>query len=73
MASTNEIPNWTRRRRSSTQLTYLEALRPEIAVMDAAAIALSRENSIPIVVFDLLTPGNIKRVILGEPIGSVIC
>ncbi len=54
------------------KLTYLEALRPEIAVMDAAAIALSRENNIPIVVFDLLTPGNIKRVVLGEPIGSVI-
>jgi uridylate kinase len=58
--------------RKLDRLSYLEALRPEIQVMDAAAISVSMENRIPIIVFDLLTPGNIKRVILGEPIGSVI-
>ncbi len=59
--------------RKLDRLTYREALRPEIQVMDAAAISLSMENQIPIVVFDLLLSGNIVRVILGEPIGSVIC
>jgi len=54
------------------RLTYLEALAPEIEVMDAAAISLSMENRIPIVVFDLLTAGNIKRVLLGDPVGSII-
>jgi uridylate kinase len=54
------------------RLTYLEALRPEIQVRDATAISLSMDTKIPVIVFDLLTPGNIKRVRLGEQIGSVI-
>jgi uridylate kinase len=40
--------------------------------MDAAAISLCRDNDIPIVVFELLKAGNIKRVMSGTPIGSVI-
>ena len=58
--------------RKLDRVSYLEALRPEIQVMDAAAISLSMENKIPILVFDLLIPGNIERVLRGEPIGSVI-
>jgi len=54
------------------KLTYREALRPEIAVMDATAISLSMDTKIPVIVFDLLTPGNIKRVLLGATIGSII-
>ena len=54
------------------RLTYREALRPEIAVLDATAVSLSMDTKIPVIVFDLLTPGNIKRVLLGEPIGSII-
>ena len=54
------------------QLTYLDALRLGLKVMDATAISLSMDTKIPVIVFDLGTPGNIKRVLLGEAIGSVI-
>jgi uridylate kinase len=40
--------------------------------MDAAAISLCKENKLPIVVFDIRREGNIRRVIAGEPIGSVV-
>lgn len=54
------------------RLTYLDALRLELKVMDATAISLSMDTKIPVIVFDLHTPGNIKRVLLGEEIGSTI-
>jgi len=53
-------------------LSYLDALRAGIKVMDATAISLSMDTKIPVIVFDLHTPGNIKRVLLGQPIGSTI-
>jgi uridylate kinase len=40
--------------------------------MDAAAISLCRENNLPIMVFNLRQKGNIRRVVMGEPIGSVV-
>jgi uridylate kinase len=40
--------------------------------MDATAISLCMDNRLPIVVFSLRTPGNIKRAIIGEPIGSLV-
>jgi len=54
------------------QLSYLDALRAGIKVVDATAISLSMDTKIPLIVFNLLTPGNIKRVLLGEEIGSII-
>jgi uridylate kinase len=54
------------------RLSYLDALRAGIRVMDATAISLSMDTKIPVVVFDLRKPGNIKRVLLGEQIGSTI-
>jgi uridylate kinase len=51
-------------------LTYLEVLNRGLGVMDATAISLCMDNSLPIIVFDLNTPGNIKRVLCGEPIGT---
>jgi uridylate kinase len=54
------------------QLTYLDALKAGLKVMDATAISLSMDTQIPMIVFDLITPGNIKRVLLGEVIGSTI-
>jgi uridylate kinase len=43
-----------------------------LRVMDATAISLCMDNRLPIVVFDLKTQGNIRRVVTGEPIGSVV-
>ncbi len=54
------------------KLSYDEAIHRNLQVMDATAISLSMDTKIPVVVFDLLTPGNIKRVVLGETVGSVI-
>lgn len=53
-------------------LTYLEVLRKGLQVMDATAISLCMDNKLPIIVFDLTTPGNIKKVISGEPIGTIV-
>jgi uridylate kinase len=53
-------------------LNYEEVFRRKLAVMDLTAFSLSMENNIPIVVFDIAKPGNIKRVVLGEPIGTIV-
>ena len=52
------------------EVTYLSALEKGLKVMDATAISLCMDNSMPIVVFNLRTPGNIKRIVMGETIGS---
>ncbi len=53
-------------------LSYQDVLTHDLRVMDSTAIALCKENQLPIVVFDLTTPGNIYRVVQGEPIGTWI-
>ncbi len=53
-------------------LTFQEVLSSELGVMDSTAIALCKDNKIPIVVFDLFEPGNIGKAVAGEPIGSRI-
>ena len=52
--------------------TYLEVLSRRLQVMDPTAISLCMENALPIIVFDLTLPGNIKRIVLGEPVGSIV-
>ena len=54
------------------RISYLQVLEQGLKVMDATAISLCMDNKLPIVVFNLLTPGNIKRAIIGEPIGSLV-
>lgn len=54
------------------RVTYTEVLNKDLKVMDATAISLCRENKLPIVVFDSLTEGNIKKVIMGENIGTLV-
>jgi uridylate kinase len=53
-------------------LTFQDVLTGELGVMDSTAIALCKDNNIPIVVFDLFGPGNIARAVAGEPIGTRI-
>ena len=52
--------------------TYQRVLSDRLQVMDAAAIDLARGSAIPIYIFSLREPGNIKRALLGEPIGSIV-
>lgn len=58
--------------RRYTRLAYNDLLRDQLKVLDAAAVSLCMENGLPIVVFDLNTPDNIRRVALGEPVGTRI-
>jgi uridylate kinase len=53
-------------------VTYLEVLAKGLAVMDATSIAMCRDNKLPIIVFNLNTTGNIMRMSMGEPVGTVI-
>ena len=53
-------------------LTYLDVLKRGLQVMDATATSLCMDNNLPIVVFDLTSTGNIKKVVLGEPIGTIV-
>jgi uridylate kinase len=54
------------------QISYQKVLEQGLKVMDSTAISLCMDNRLPIVVFNLRTPGNIKRAITGEPIGSLV-
>ena len=54
------------------KVTYIEVLNQGLGVMDTTAISLCMDNKLPIVVFDLTRPGNIKRLVLGEPVGSIV-
>ena len=54
------------------KITYDEVLARGLRVMDLTATALCKENNLPIVVFDMDTPGNLAKVIAGEPIGTLV-
>ena len=54
------------------KVTYQQVLERDLRVMDTAAISLCRDNQIPIIIFDLMTAGNIRRVVCGDEIGSLV-
>ena len=54
------------------KISYTEVLTKNLKVMDATAISLCRDNGLPLVVFNLQTAGNIKRVVCGETVGTVV-
>lgn len=54
-------------------ITYQEVLERQLKVMDASAISLCMDNDLPIVVFNMRQPGNIGRVVAGEPVGTKVC
>ena len=58
--------------RMYSRMTYGQFIQDRIAVMDATAVTLCRENRMPVRVFKLTTPGNVKRVCLGEDLGTII-
>jgi uridylate kinase len=53
-------------------ISYLKVLEKQLKVMDATAISLCMDNNLPIVVFDLREPGNVRRVVMGETIGTMV-
>ena len=54
------------------RISYLQVLQDRLQVMDATAISLCMDNKLPIVVFNLRTPGNIRRVVFGEAVGTTV-
>jgi uridylate kinase len=54
------------------QLTYIEVLQQNLKVMDSTAISLCMDNQLPILVFSLFEPGNIRRAVMGEPVGTLV-
>jgi uridylate kinase len=65
-------PLLNKRARRFNELTYFEVLKRQLKVMDATAISLCMSYRIPIIVFNLKKRGNIKRVILGERVGTIV-
>jgi uridylate kinase len=54
------------------EVTFADVLSKELRVMDLTAITLCKENGLPIVVFNVMQPGNLRRVLGGEPIGTIV-
>jgi uridylate kinase len=55
-----------------TRLTYFEVLEKSLRVMDSTAITMAMEQHIPIIVFKMLEPGNMKKVVLGQAVGTIV-
>jgi uridylate kinase len=53
-------------------ISYMDVLKKGLKVMDTTAISLSKDNNLPMVIFNLNTPGNIRRVIAGEKVGTLV-
>ena len=54
------------------RITYLDVIQKGLAVMDSTAISLCMDNRMPIIIFNMNTPGNISRVVMGEKVGSTV-
>ena len=54
------------------EVSFTEAITKELRVMDLTALTLCKENGLPVCVFDVMTKGNIRRALLGEPIGTIV-
>jgi len=55
-----------------TQVSHFEVLNRRLQVMDSTAITFCMDNRLPIIVFDVMEPGNIRRALVGDPIGTVV-
>jgi len=54
------------------EITFKEVLDKDLRVMDLTAITFCKDNALPVLVFDVMTPGNVRRALLGEPIGTLV-
>ena len=67
------IPKKTRTPKRYDQVSYTEALSKRLQVMDSTAFSLCMDNKIPIVIFNMNQPENIRDVVLGRKIGTLVC
>jgi len=68
----SDDPVKNKKAKKFNKLSYLEVVKRDLKVMDRTAVTLCMENKLPIVVFNLFKKGNVKRVILGEHIGTLV-
>ena len=68
----DEDPKKNPRAHRYAQITYLEALQKQLKVMDSTAFSLCMDNKMPIIVFDLFRPHNLRRVVVGEKVGTLV-
>lgn len=54
------------------EITYMEILRQGLKVMDLTAVSLCKDNNLPLIIFNMNQPGNIRRVVMGEKVGSLV-
>src|SRR5579859_5233372 len=54
------------------EITYMEILKQGLKVMDLTAVSLCKDNNLPMIIFNMNQPGNIKRVVMGEKVGSLV-
>ncbi len=65
-------PEKDKKAKKFDELTYIEVLQKGLKVMDATAISLCMDNNLPIMVFNLKTPGNIKKALAGKKVGTIV-
>ncbi|HVV71416.1 MAG TPA: UMP kinase [Verrucomicrobiae bacterium] len=65
-------PKTNRQAKRYNEIKYIEALQKQLKVMDSTAFSLCMDNKMPIIVFDLFRPHNLKRVVLGENVGTLV-
>ena len=65
-------PATNRQAKKFTTLSFFDVLKKGLKVMDATAVSLCMSSNVPIIVFNLHTPGNIKRAVCGEPVGTQV-
>jgi len=65
-------PEKNRDAKMYSELCFMDCIRDQLRVMDTTAITMCMENTIPIIVFNFLKPGNLKKVVLGEKVGTTV-
>lgn len=69
----DDDPKTNKNAKKFDQLTYLDVVKKRLKVMDSTAVTLCMDNNLPIIVFNLTVKGNLKKLILGESIGTKVC
>ncbi|MGB2706110.1 MAG: UMP kinase, partial [Candidatus Omnitrophota bacterium] len=65
-------PMKTKKAKKYAKMRYIDVLKKGLKIMDATAISLCMDNNLPIIVFNLNKKGNIKRVVTGEKVGTLV-
>jgi len=68
----SDDPVKDRKAKKFTSIKYIDVLKKGLRVMDATAVSLCMENNLPLAVFNMTKPGNIKRIVTGEKIGTIV-